>query len=123
MRTTAAVIAGLGVAVLLGLYFWHEDPQKVGLAAAERDVAAGRLRIEVCGPPPAPWYLEYMRLLRQRHGIEVEFVAGCVVTESFVAKMDAYNERMVREIHSRFGAGVLETASRDARKTVGNEEP
>jgi hypothetical protein len=63
-----------------------------------------------------------VRLLRDRHGIEVEGGAGCVVSESFAAEVEGYNERTLQEIHCRFGADVLEKVAHDARQGAGVEK-
>ena len=67
------------------------------------------------GPPHPPWFQDYVMLLRDRHGIEIEGVAGCCVTEAFAAEVEGYNERMSREIRDRFGADVLERAAQEVR--------
>jgi hypothetical protein len=122
MTNKAILIGGLIAAFVLVLAYWWADPRAAGQAAAERDLAAGRLRLKGYGLPP-PWYPEYVRLLRERYGIEMEGVAGCVVTESLVAEVEGYNERMLREIHCRFGAEALKRVARDARHALPGKEP
>lgn len=60
-----------------------------------------------------------MKLIKERHGIEVVGVAGCIVTPEFSDEVNGYNDRMSQEIASRFGPDVFKTAA----KEVGPVEP
>jgi hypothetical protein len=123
VRKTTAIIVFLALVLgLLAYFIWPAAPGAAGRDAAERDIAAGKLRLKSYSPPAPPWYQEYVRLLQTRHGIEIEGVAGCDVSETFVACVEGYNERMLREIRNRFGADVLERTARETRPAGAGED-
>ena len=86
-----------------------------GKADAHADLAAGKLVIEEAGLPQI-WEGTYSRLLRERHGIEVRYVAGCLIDQETVKHMKAYNAVMKAEISRRFGKEALEKAATDAQR-------
>lgn len=86
-----------------------------GKADAQADLAAGKLRLETAGFP-APWVGSYARLLRERHGIEVRSVAGCVIDKETLQHMEAYNAVMEAEISRRFGKDALEKTAGEAQR-------
>jgi hypothetical protein len=59
---------------------------------------------------------ETARLLRQRYGIELRVVAGCIVTKPLVAYVDGYNMVSMAAAGRKFGHDVFETTMRDAGK-------
>ncbi len=108
----------MAVAVLacgLGFLVWAiQGPEKAGAAEAERDIAAGVLRLKTYGLP-AHWFGDYSSLMQSRLGVEIRPVAGCVVTESLVRNVQGYNKRMNEEIASRFGPGAQDKVVADAQ--------
>ena len=86
-----------------------------GAADARADLAAGKLAIETSGLP-APWRTTYARLLRERHGIELRTVAGCMIGDEDLQHMKSYNSLMEAEISRRFGADLLEKTADEARR-------
>lgn len=86
---------------------WSEE----GRREAERDIAAGHLELR--------WYgymvgtsdddKQRMLLLRERFGIEVVVVGGCVVDDD-TYRSRAYNARMKEEFDRLFGKGVVHEA-------------
>ena len=90
-----------------------EDAAAVGRAEAERDIAAGVLFWKVYGDLPAPWSGYYQQLFRERLGVQLEHVAGWLVSPDLRARTDGYDERMGQEIESRFGAGALAAVDRE----------
>lgn len=67
-----------------------EVARKLGAASAARDIAAGRFRILYYG---IPWSVG-KPLVDDRTGYQVQVIGGCVVSEPFVAEVNAYNEQM-----------------------------
>ena len=86
-----------------------------GSPEAEHDISQGHLELRTFGLP-APWEVEYARLLKERHGIELNAVAGCVVTEDLMRDVERYNAVMEVEIKQRFGSDVLDRVAEDARQ-------
>lgn len=87
-----------------------------GRAEAERDLAAGRWRLLTYGYP-APSRELYAQALR-RDGIELEAVAGCVVTEPIREHTRGYNEVMRDAIGRLLGAHYLESRAQAARDAM-----
>ena len=67
-----------------------------GAASAAKDIKAGKLRVLYFGKP---WSVG-RPLVDDVTGYPVEIVAGCSVTEEFVAEVEAYNNAM-REWQSK----------------------
>lgn len=80
---------------------------------ARRDIARDHLELRRYGMP-SEHYLKYVRLLRDRLGVELNSVAGCAVGQELVRDTDAYNAVMTQEIERRFGAGVLQRLSAES---------
>jgi len=92
--------------VVLPSAFW-------GRIEAERDMRAGRLCLKFYGFAPRS-HAAYRDLLRDRLGVEMDVVGGCVATHSQRAAWEAYNNTVVAEIERRHGAGVLERTYEEA---------
>lgn len=88
---------------------------KTGHDAAERDLKAGRLALEIFGLP-APYFGEYAKLLLNRYHIELRQVAGCVIDEQIAGHAKGYNEVAMKEIERRYGKDMLETTRQEASK-------
>ncbi len=121
-RPTSAIMGILLVtaSAFIAYHFWFADPYAYGRASAERDIAAGLLKLKVYGPPPPPWYQEYIRLLHDRYGIQLVGVAGCIVSKSLTKEVAGYNDKMHYEIYTRFDGDVLESAAREAKSALGH---
>lgn len=94
-----------------------KGPIPDGTETAEKDIAAGVLRLKGYGL--VTWRAEYARLLYEEHRIECQIVADCIVTWELVQHVDGYNKRMKEEIASRFGEYYLEDA---AARAEANDE-
>ncbi len=88
-----------------------------GRADALKELAQGTLALETMGLPPVSRGA-YIDLLKQRHGIQLRAVAGCLVTPSLTGHARGFNEVMLAEIQKRFGPDALEKAERDAEAQV-----
>jgi hypothetical protein len=84
-----------------------------GRADALKELAQGTLALETMGLPPRSRGA-YMDLLKQRHGILLRAVAGCLVTSTITGHARGFNEVMMAEIQKRFGPDALANAERDA---------
>jgi hypothetical protein len=73
------------------------------------------LAIETAGLPH-PWRATYARLLRDRHGIELRSIGGCVLDDVTVKHIASYNAVMEAEISRRFGAHALEKARAEVQR-------
>jgi hypothetical protein len=96
------------------------SPAAKGEAEAERDIAAGTLKIKTYGKP-APWFAKAGHLLEDRLGVEFESVAGCDVTHEFSENVRGYNSRMDREIAARFGPNAVDDIFKQAEEEYKRE--
>lgn len=109
---------GVGVLVLCACLSLHGSwlGELKGRADARKDLQAGKLRIETMGPPPAPWEVTYVKLLKERYGITYSWVAGCIVNDRVSGHARAYNQIMEAEIERRFGKDALKNTADEAQK-------
>ncbi len=83
----------------------HRDGRK----DAEADIAHGKLRIVSYGLP-VHWAPEYREIMQRDYGVEVDSIAGCVVSGDLVKYAAAYNEVMQARILARHGKQVFDDA-------------
>jgi hypothetical protein len=107
-------------AIALGMFFvgclgWELSASLRGRMVAHFDVARGHYKQLGFGLPVA-YRPEYARLLRERYGIEYRAVAGCVVSESLIAYVGAYNAVSTAAANRRFGHDVFRQCEEDARR-------
>ncbi len=88
-----------------------------GQLAARSDVAHGQYKILSLGLPP-PWRQEYIRLLRERYGIEERVVAGCIVSTSLLAYAKGYNSVSADAANRKFGHDIFKETEADAIKSL-----
>jgi hypothetical protein len=91
-----------------------------GRVEAERDIASEKLRLKGWGYP-APWSAMYKKMTKDELGVEVETVAGCVVTEEQDERWGGFNERMNEEVYRRFGPGALDKVAKKAQERYKQE--
>ena len=84
-----------------------------GRRDARHDLAKGILAVETCGLPISNSGAH--RLLRERYGIHVRSVGGCVVNSRLRAHIAGYNELSGAEIEQRFGKDVWDNAREESR--------
>ena len=77
-----------------------------GKLAARRDLAKGKLKIKSFGFPDGYQYC-YGQILTNDYGIELDWVAGCVVWPSLANEVSGYNSVMEPAIDRKFGKGTL----------------
>jgi len=100
------------------------NPEREGRSDAERDIAAGVLRLKTYGLyRPVPWRVEYERLMKERLRVELEPVPGCDVDDHLRRSAEGYNRRMEQEISKRFGSGAHDAILTEARKRAGAVGP
>lgn len=103
----------LTILALIALGCSSDD--SAGFAEAERDIAAGTLRIKTYGLP-GPSFVESIALMQSRLGVEVKPVAGCLVDDALRENVTGYNRRMMAEIARKFGPDAMAKIERDAQK-------
>ena len=113
-RKLAAII---GVVIVVVAAWILSDATAViwGELLARVDVAHGRY-FELGYGLPAPWVPEYTRLLRERYGVEHRPVAGCLVSQSLISFVRAYNSVSTAAAKRRFGHDIFKESCNDARR-------
>jgi len=102
-RRAWIVLVALFVA---GYVYWQESASIRGELAARLDLARGHYVVLGAGYPPH-WHAEYVRLLRDRYGIEERVVAGWMVDQPLFDYADAYNQISRTAANRKFGHDVF----------------
>jgi hypothetical protein len=135
LQLSAAPLPGVVRSHQLGPCFWgdtknHAERARfaffnwntLGRKAAEADIRRGTPKMLVFGLR-APWDSDIRQLLKEKFGVQLEGIAGCMVTQAQVDYANGYDDRIEKEIAARFGvtASVEEEAKRiyEARQKAG----
>lgn len=90
-----------------------ETASKKAREMAEHDFAGNRYRIFVAGMrPPKSAYDDY---LKEKYGVTVTAIAGCVVTDGIIGAIDGYNSTMKPLLNQKFGHDIFEEAEQAGR--------
>lgn len=108
----ALVLFGAGLYVALG---YEPAPMTRGEFEARIDIAHGRYK-ELTYGLPVMWFPTYQHLLRERYGVEVHPVAGCVVSDSLIAYIQSYNQVSTAAINKKFGRDVFKESADEASR-------
>ena len=92
---------------------WSYSAATRGRLAAHIDIARRHYKILGYGYP-SPWRVGYSHLLHERYGIEYEAVAGCIVSDSLVDYVDAYDKVSIAAANSKFGHNVNKETAEEA---------
>jgi hypothetical protein len=84
-----------------------------GRLDAHVDLQRGRYQVLGYGLP-SPSRPEYARCLRERYDIEFHPVAGCVVSESLVSYVTAYDSVLEEATRRKFGRDVFRECADEA---------
>jgi len=103
-------------ALLFIVIGWWLSAYPRGMLVALFDDARGHYEIKVYGLP-AEWSYEYARLMKLRYGVEINAVAGCIVTDQLVNYVAGYNAVSQPRIEERFGKDVFAECAEEARKS------
>jgi len=106
------VVAALAL-TLLAIGWWYSAYPR-GMIAAWADGARGHDEVREFGLPP-PWAGEYARAVRGKYGVEVNTVAGCVVTQDLVWYVGGYNSVARPRIVARHGKDIFAECAAEAR--------
>jgi hypothetical protein len=113
----AALCCGVAAIVL-----WFVAAYPRGAVAAYLEHTRGHREVKTFGYPP-PERREYARLLRERYGVEVNVVAGCVVTEELVQYVKGYNAVSKWLLKEEFGRDIFAECWEEARRKRQAEHP
>jgi hypothetical protein len=101
--------------ICLGIGAWDMSASIRGRIQAHLDIARGHYRILGYGLP-SPWRGEYVRLLKERYGVEFHEEALCIVSKSVVDYVDAYDDVSKAAANRKFGRNIFEETAEDARR-------
>ena len=83
-----------------------------GTSAAQRDIAAGQLKLK-CEGKPHLWNRYAARLWKSRYGVDVEYVRHNTSPSYGLSYNDAYNARVGQELAARLGEFSLDDVWKD----------
>jgi len=108
-------LSATSIAIIALLTIWTASPVLRGSVTARIDVARGHYEIETFGLP-VPWRPQYAQLLHDRYGVEINPVAGCVVSQSLLSYSHAYNSVVADAVRHKFAHDIFAECAADARK-------
>jgi hypothetical protein len=111
-KLSAVIVLAFLFAGFLG---WDFSARTRGKIMAHFDVARGHYAMLIYGLP-AESGPEAARLLRERYGIEMRVVAGCIVTKPLLAYVDGYNTVSMAAAGHKFGYDVFRETMIEASK-------
>lgn len=123
-RPILLTVLGLIVSTLTG-FGENEKPTAalvLGQADARRDLAAGKLGVETFGLLRRD-HADFRSILKERYGIEIHVVAGCVVNSTITGHATGYNQIMNAEIEKRFGKNLFERVWKEIDDAREKENP
>ncbi|MFZ1087414.1 MAG: hypothetical protein WAN35_20815 [Terracidiphilus sp.] len=122
MRKFVRNILIVGVVAVLATLLINWDsygywplPSMFGRHDARVDVAHGRFKILTYGLP-TQLHQQYGLLLRQRYGVEIQAVAGCIVARYQQDYVDAYNEVSSSAIKRKYRRDIFKEANDEIKK-------
>jgi hypothetical protein len=84
-----------------------------GKKEAEADISSGKPKLFLYGKARAD-FDERTAIFKERFGVELDPLAGCIVSDPLVSFADAYNAVIQNHIAAMFGATAFEDADREA---------
>lgn len=97
------------------------SPYEAGRRDAQRDIAHNVLALEAFGIPEES-FPDYERLLKQKYGVSIKWVASNDVPVGVLEHWKGYNEVSTSEIERRFGTNALQQAQTEARQLHERED-
>jgi hypothetical protein len=104
------------------LVLWLLTAYPRGAVMAYADRARGHREVKVYGYPPRE-RAEYARLLRERYGVKLNAVAGCVVTEELTWYVRGYNAVSSRRLNEEYGRDIFAECWEEAGRRWRAEHP
>ena len=108
-------LASITLLVVVVAAWWLAAPVR-GQMAARFEVWRGHYN-ELTYGLPTSWRPEYARLLRERYGVELHAVAGCIVSDALVSYVRGYNDVSTAAANRKFGHDVFAECAEAARKS------
>jgi hypothetical protein len=91
-----------------------EDASTKAREMAETDFAHSQYRVFVAGMrPPKSAYDDY---LKEKYGVLVTSIAGCVVSDGIIGAIEGYNATMKPLLNRKFGHDIFKEAEESSRR-------
>jgi hypothetical protein len=91
-----------------------EDAAKKAREMAETDFARNVYRVFVAGKRPVK--SAYDDYLKEKYGVLVSPIAGCIVSDGIIGAMDGYNSTMKPLLNRKFGHDIFKEAEEADRR-------
>lgn len=88
---------------------------RYAMTEARRDISNGKPKLLLSGFP-RKFEEEWRSIMKERFGVQTEFIAGCESSALLANYVGAYNAVIERHIFSKFGAHALEESLEDAKR-------
>jgi hypothetical protein len=86
-----------------------------GVQEAKAAIAEGKLKIKEYPPLPSPaGHGEFIKLLKEKCGVDYEVVSAPGFSEDLQAEVKAWNDVMRPEIQRRFGPTIFQDLEQEA---------
>ncbi len=85
----------------------------LGQLDARRDLSNGVMIVKTVGLPP-PSREDFEHLLKERCNVQLQPIAGCLVSSELATYMQGYNEISAAEIKRKFGTNIFERLDAEA---------
>ena len=101
------------VILMLTYYAWDASASVRGEVVARYDIARGHYQ-ELTYGLPVPQRPTYAHVLKERYGIEVHAVSGCIVWPSLIAYVRGYNKVSMAAANRRWRRDVFDESWHEA---------
>jgi hypothetical protein len=101
---------------------WDASAFLRGQIVARYDIARGHYRELTLGLPP-PQRPTYANVIKERYGIELRAVAGCIVSPSLISYVDGYNSVSIAGANRKWGRDVFEDGRNEAGRIWSQAHP
>jgi hypothetical protein len=91
-----------------------EDASKKAREMAETDFARNVYRIFVVGKRPAE--SAYDDYLKEKYGVLVTAISGCIVSDGIIGAQEGYNSTMKPLLNRKFGHDIFKEAEKAGQK-------
>ena len=101
---------------------WYAGSYPRGMGMAYIDHACGRYEIKEWGFP-VPWRDECSKLLREKYGVEMDVVGGCMLFPTTEMYAEGYNSGSEALLVKRYGKDVFAECAEETRQKWKTEHP
>lgn len=100
----------------------EEHAYQRGRKEAQSDLANNLYKMQTYGGPNPTWYAKFIAILKNDYQIEMNSLAGCLVTKSLLAYVKGYNEISEPVIKRKHGNDIFARVEKQAIKETEREQ-